>query len=73
MNSLAALPHCRLASGSSDYTIRVWDLNSIGCERVLMGHTHVRERLVYASELCLQDMYAVLLFHFIINLSFMRN
>ena len=40
---LAVLHDGRLASGSRDKTIRVWDLSSGVCDRVLEGHTSVRE------------------------------
>ena len=41
--SLVVLSDGRLASGSSDNTIRVWDLGSGACDRVLEGHTDVRK------------------------------
>ena len=41
--SLTVLPDGRLASTSGDSTIRVWDLGSGACDRVLTGHTDVRE------------------------------
>ena len=48
MASLVVLSDGRLASGGSfgDCTIRVWDLGSGTCDRVLEGHTWVREGAV---------------------------
>ena len=43
MISLAVLSDVRLASGSQDNTIRVWDLGSGACDRVLEEHTYVSE------------------------------
>ena len=35
------LPDGRLASGSWDKTIQIWDMSSGACDRVLKGHTLV--------------------------------
>lgn len=43
VTSLVVLPDGRLVSGSADKTIRVWNLVSGVCDRVLEGHTEVRE------------------------------
>ena len=42
----------RLASGSHDETIRVWNLGSVTCDQVLEGHTSVRE-----GDVCIVWMY----------------
>ena len=47
VTSLAVLADGRLASGSRDWTIRIWNLGSLlsgACDRVLEGHKGVRER-----------------------------
>ena len=31
----------RVVSGSEDHTVRVWDVNTGSCERVLEGHSRV--------------------------------
>ena len=41
------LPDGGLASGTEDNTIRVWNLGSGACDRVLEGHKGVREGDVY--------------------------
>ena len=38
VNSVVELPDGRIASGSDDKTVRVWDINTGQCE-VLTGHT----------------------------------
>ena len=43
MWSLVALPDGRLASGSYDNSLGVWDLGNGACDRVLEGHKSVRE------------------------------
>ena len=43
MLTLAALPDGRLASGSYDKMVRVWDLVSGSCVHVLEGHEEVSE------------------------------
>ena len=40
---MTALPDGRLASGSQDKTVRIWDLGGGACVRVLKGHKSVRE------------------------------
>ncbi|DAZ97388.1 TPA: hypothetical protein N0F65_003411 [Lagenidium giganteum] len=42
VRALAISPNGRLAvSGSHDHTVRVWDLSTGKCMRVLLGHTDV--------------------------------
>ena len=41
--SLAVLADGHLVSGSQDKTVRIWNLVSGTCDRVLDGHTGVRE------------------------------
>ena len=43
MTSLTVLSDGRLASGAIDDMVRIWNLGSGACDRVLLGHTHVRE------------------------------
>ena len=40
--SVCSLPDNRLVSGSNDNTVRVWDLSTGECVRVLEGHSGVR-------------------------------
>ena len=39
VESLACLGDGRLASGSSDKTIKIWNIETRACERTLEGHT----------------------------------
>ena len=41
--SLVVLPDGRLASGSGDSTVRVWNFDSGICDRVLEGNTSVMD------------------------------
>ena len=42
VRSVAVLPGGRLASGSADKTVYIWDIATGTCVRVLQGHTNVR-------------------------------
>lgn len=44
---LAALSDGRLAFGSEDKMVRLWDLSTGLCVKVLGGHTDVRADIVY--------------------------
>jgi WD40 repeat protein len=35
---LMSLPNNRIASGSGDKTIKIWDINSLECIKTLTGH-----------------------------------
>ena len=41
VRSVAVLPDGRLASGSADKSVFIWDLTTGSCVRVLQGHTNV--------------------------------
>jgi WD40 repeat protein len=40
----------RLASGSEDHTIKIWNINNLTCERTLFGHTGYVDSLVHLSD-----------------------
>lgn len=40
INCLTVLPDGRIASGSNDKTIRIWNTETLTAEKILIGHTH---------------------------------
>jgi WD40 repeat protein len=48
--ALAVLPGGQLASGSGDYTIRIWNTTQGQCERVLTGHLKIVVSLAVLSD-----------------------
>ena len=42
---MSVLQDGRIVSGSSDYTLRVWNISTGECDRVLKGHSDVSNRI----------------------------
>jgi WD40 repeat protein len=46
VTSLIELQDFRIASGSSDKTIKIWNLNNGECELTLSGHSNFASKLI---------------------------
>jgi WD40 repeat protein len=47
INDLVSLPYNRIASGSNDETIKIWDLDKGNCIKALTGHKHWITSLIF--------------------------
>uniref|UniRef100_A0A3B0MXM6 NLE (NUC135) domain/WD domain, G-beta repeat, putative n=1 Tax=Theileria annulata TaxID=5874 RepID=A0A3B0MXM6_THEAN len=50
LHNLSANEYPLLASGSMDYTVRIWDVKSFVCIRVLSGHTKGISQVLWSAE-----------------------
>ena len=53
MRSVAVLADGRIASGSNDETVRLWNTATGACDLVLEGHTSVSEWFMLSCLVCL--------------------